>query len=124
MRGSSPELQARARELRRAPTPAERKLWNRLRGWGIGKFRRQHPLDRFILDFYCPAARLCVEVDGGIHDDPDQLARDRARTETLAAMGIRVIRFRNEEVLHDPGAVLRKIEEALAQPVDERPSTR
>ena len=65
MRKSSRELRGRARELRREGTAAEERLWNGLRGWRFAKFRRQHPLGRFILDFYCPAARLCIEVDGG-----------------------------------------------------------
>jgi very-short-patch-repair endonuclease len=116
MRGTSEELQGRARQLRKEMTPAESRLWDALRGWGIGKFRRQHPIERFILDFYCPAARLCVEVDGGIHDDAEQRERDRARGEFLAARSIRVLRFRNEEVLSDTRAVLRRIRTALATP--------
>jgi very-short-patch-repair endonuclease len=111
VRGASPELGARAKELRHAPTRAEDLLWNGLRGWNFATFRRQHPVDRFILDFYCPAARLCVEVDGGVHDE--QKERDEARTEHLAARGIRVIRFRNEEVITDCRAVLRQIKSEL-----------
>jgi very-short-patch-repair endonuclease len=114
MRGVSEELELAARRLRRSMTPAEIRLWNGLRGRRLGKFRRQHPLGQFILDFYCPAARLCVEVDGGVHDHSDQQERDRARTEALAALGIRVVRVRNEEILCDARAVLRRIEQALA----------
>jgi very-short-patch-repair endonuclease len=115
VRGSSPELQARARQLRREMTPAERQLWNGLRGWKLGRSRRQHPLGRFILDFYCPTARLCVEVDGGVHDDPLQADRDVARGTALAALGIRVLRFRNDEVLQHPRTVLRRIEAELTR---------
>jgi len=111
LRGISRELDARARELRRVMTPAEARLWDGLRGWKVAKFRRQHPLERFILDFYCPAARLCVEVDGGVHDVLEE--RDAARTAHLATLGIRVIRFRNEEVLSDCAAVLLRIESEL-----------
>jgi very-short-patch-repair endonuclease len=111
VRGASPEIGARARQLRHAPTKAEDLLWNGLRGWNIGKFRRQHPFERFILDFYCPAAKLCVEVDGDVHDE--QVERDAARTEILNTHGIRVIRFRNEEVLGDMRSVLRRIEAVL-----------
>jgi very-short-patch-repair endonuclease len=114
MRGASRELRAEARRLRREMTEAETRLWNGLRGWRLGKFRRQHPLDRLVLDFYCPAAALCVEVDGPVHDDPDQQDRDRARSEALGARGIRVLRFRNEEILADTAAVLRRIRAELA----------
>jgi very-short-patch-repair endonuclease len=111
VRGTTPELEARARELRHAPTKAEKRLWNYLRGWNLAKFRRQHAVDRFILDFYCASAKLCVEVDGDIHDE--QQERDAARTEFLNARGIHVIRFRNEEVIDDPRSVLRRIEAVL-----------
>ncbi|HLL83788.1 MAG TPA: DUF559 domain-containing protein [Longimicrobium sp.] len=111
LRGTTPELEARARELRRAQTPAEKRLWNYLRGWNLPKFRRQHAVERFVLDFYCASAKLCVEVDGGIHDE--QQERDAARTEFLNARGIHIIRFRNEEVMDDPRAVLRRIEAVL-----------
>ena len=114
MRGASRELQEAARALRREMTEAERALWNGLRGWKLAggvRFRRQHPLDRFILDFYCAPHRLCVEVDGGIHDM--QRERDAARDAALAAMSIRTIRVRNEEVLADLPTVLRRIEREL-----------
>jgi very-short-patch-repair endonuclease len=109
MRGSR-ELQQAAKGLRKEMTSAERQLWNGLRGWKLAKFRRQHPLDRFILDFYCPAHRLCIEVDGSVHDTENQRERDAARDEALAAAGIRTLRIRNEEVLTDIRAVLRRIE--------------
>ncbi|HEX8213720.1 MAG TPA: DUF559 domain-containing protein [Longimicrobium sp.] len=111
VRGTTPELEARARELRRAPTKAEKRLWNYLRGWNLAKFRRQHAVDRFILDFYCASAKLCVEVDGDIHHE--QQERDAVRTEFLNARGIHVVRFRNEEVIDDPRSVLRRIEAVL-----------
>jgi very-short-patch-repair endonuclease len=126
LRGTSKELQERARQLRREMTPAEAALWKELRGWPTARFRRQHPLGRFVLDFYAPSVRLCVEVDGGIHEDSDQRERDEARSEALAAMRIQVIRFRNEEVLSDPAAVLLRIQEAItaastAAPPNPRP---
>ena len=79
------------------------------RRWG--EFRRQHALGRFILDFHCHTARLCVEVDGGIHDL--QPERDAERDACLAAAGIKTLRFRNEEVLGDTRAVLRRIEQEV-----------
>jgi very-short-patch-repair endonuclease len=111
IRGASAELQGRARQLRREMTDAERVLWNGIRGWELGKWRRQHPVGRFILDFYCPAAKLCVEVDGSVHDLQEE--RDAARTAELEAMGVRVIRFRNEAVLKEPRTVLFQIEAAV-----------
>ena len=80
-------------------TPAEKKLWYRINRRQLDgfKFRRQHPFaKRFILDFYCPEAGLAVEVDGGIHDH--QVEHDRARQSELEASGIRVLRFKNEEI--------------------------
>ncbi|HEX8693060.1 MAG TPA: DUF559 domain-containing protein [Longimicrobium sp.] len=115
IRGVSPELREAARGLRKEMTYAERLLWNGIRGWKVGgggaKFRRQHPLGHFILDFYCHAAKLCVEVDGGIHDL--QPERDAERDACLAAAGIKTLRFRNEEVFGDIRAVLRRIEQEV-----------
>jgi very-short-patch-repair endonuclease len=107
-RRNSAELQAAARAMRRQPTMAEDRLWQALRGGELGvRFRRQHPVGHFILDFWCPVARLVVEVDGDVHDT--QAERDAARTEVLESFNCHVIRFRNEEVLHDLSAVLTRI---------------
>lgn len=113
VRKSTVELQKAARGMRREATPAEAKLWEALRGRGVGgfRFRRQHPVGRFVLDFYCPIRKLGVELDGGVHDH--QRERDAEREAVLAAGGYRVIRFRNEEVLTDLPAVLARIEAAL-----------
>jgi very-short-patch-repair endonuclease len=84
--------------MRRVPTPAEAELWKLLRGSTLGvKFRRQHAIGQFVIDFYCAAARLVVEVDGESHDGRDE--DDAARTQYLEAHGLRVLRFSNEEVL-------------------------
>src|SRR5947208_2916312 len=101
VRGTTRELEQRARELRGAMTPAERALWQALRGpeFRHNRFRRQHPVGGFILDFYCPAARLVVEVDGGIHHTDEQRERDALRTDELAQYGYLVLRFENEAVL-------------------------
>ncbi len=105
-------IQQRAKELRQQMTPAEEKLWQRLRAHRLGglKFRRQHPLGPFIADFYCAERRLVVELDGGIH--AQRVGHDQARTEKFEAYGYRVIRFRNAEVEQDIEAVLAKIVEA------------
>ncbi|HEX6372356.1 MAG TPA: endonuclease domain-containing protein, partial [Longimicrobium sp.] len=102
-----------AKAHRQEPTTAERVLWSALRRQQLGglPFRRQHPVDRFILDFYCPRKKLCVELDGTSHDGREIM--DEARTEALATFNIRVIRFRNEEVLSDLPSVLQRIKASL-----------
>jgi very-short-patch-repair endonuclease len=99
-----------ARRLRRDATDAERRLWWCLRESLPGfKFRRQHPVGDWILDFYCPAARLAIEVDGGGHADPDVRRRDELRTSDLARRGIRVLRFWNTDVHENLDGVLEQI---------------
>jgi len=85
----------RAREMRKAMTEPEVMLWNRLRGRGTDKptFRRQHPFGGVILDFYCPAARLAVEVDGATHWEEEARAKDEARDRWLTGQGIEVLRI-------------------------------
>jgi len=87
-----------ARELRRQMTDAERKLWQRLRGRRLGgtKWRRQHPQDQYILDFYCHALRLAVELDGPGHRAERHRARDARRDAWLQSKRIRVVRVSNE----------------------------
>jgi len=90
----------RARALRRRLSPPEARLWVRLRRRQLRglKFRRQHPIGPYILDFYCPEARLAVEVDGQSHDHPDRIAHDRRRTAWLREQSIRVMRLAAESV--------------------------
>jgi very-short-patch-repair endonuclease len=101
----------RARRLRRQQTDAERCLWHRLRARRLGghKFRRQHTLDEYIVDFYCDDARLVIEVDGGGHNEPHQKGYDQQRTLTLEELGLRVLRFWNDEVLLHTEQVLEVI---------------
>src|SRR5258706_833886 len=89
-----------ARQLRLNPTPAERHAWAVLRGRGVLglKFRRQHVLHGFIVDFYCAAERLVLEVEGDIHDATDRQGFDAARAAFLEAAGYRVVRIRNRDV--------------------------
>jgi very-short-patch-repair endonuclease len=101
-----------ARALRRPLTPAEQVLWSALRGKQLGvRARVQHVIRGWIVDFYLPAARLVVEVDGDVHDL--QIAEDERRTEALRAEGLTVLRARNEEVFDDLPGVLRRIEQAI-----------
>ena len=94
-----PPLLQRARELRHPQTPAEATLWHALRNRNINyKFRRQHPIDQFLIDFYCAQAKLCVELDGGSHFEASQEDYDAGRTAFLQGLGYKVIRFTNNDI--------------------------
>jgi very-short-patch-repair endonuclease len=99
------------------PTPAEAALWELLRRRQVSgaKFRRQHPLLGYVLDFYCPALKLAIELDGQIHDGGLELARDASRDRALAAYGATVLRFSNLKVLNTPDEVLAIIAAAVAR---------
>ncbi len=101
----------RARALRRDMTDSEWRIWSELRKRQIGghRFRRQHPIGNFILDFVCLDRRLVVEVDGGHHSEPEQLVRDRARDHWLASQGYKVVRVDNQEVFDNLDGVLQTI---------------
>ena len=89
----------RAKRLRRTLTPPEARLWVALRQKPDGlKFRRQHPIGRYVLDFYCDAAKLAVEVDGAAHDIVDIAVRDRRRDAWLDESGIMTLRFAAIEI--------------------------
>jgi very-short-patch-repair endonuclease len=107
------DLKARSRQLRHDPTPAERKLWFEFLSTHLRKFTRQKPLGRYIADFYCSGARLVIELDGDSHFDNRGERYDEGRTADLAALGIRVIRFSNLEVLQQFEAVCLRIDQAL-----------
>lgn len=110
-----PRNYRRARTLRRDATEAEKRLWRLLRSRQFAdlKFRRQHPLGPFVLDFYCAKARLAIELDGGQHNEPTGIAADARRTQWLQAQGVSVLRFWNNDVLADPEGVLSLIAQAL-----------
>ncbi len=110
----APFTKTNARSLRSNQTAAEAQLWFYLRKHATGfKFRRQHPVGPYIVDFYCATAHLVIEVDGGQHFEPDGLQKDAARTRDIQARGLKVIRFTNTEVLHETDSVLSVILEAL-----------
>ncbi|NEQ39942.1 MAG: endonuclease domain-containing protein [Okeania sp. SIO3I5] len=95
----NPELVERAKEMRKNPTPAERKLWQEyLREFPL-KMWRQKPIDNFIVDFYCPKLKLAIEVDGESHFTEEGIAYDRHRTQILEGYDLQVIRFTNDEVM-------------------------
>ena len=114
--GASPEIFRRAEELRKKMTISEGILWDELKGKKVNglKFRRQHPLNNFIADFYCHQKRLVIELDGSVHDGIDQNDYDLGRTEELNKFGIKVIRFRNEQVIRNVKEVLDKIKRVLS----------
>jgi very-short-patch-repair endonuclease len=103
------KLKPIAREMRKEPTQAERMLWQRLRRNQMAglPFRQQFPIDRFIVDFYCPAKRLAIEIDGPIHQYSQ--AEDTIRKEYIESMGIKVIRFSNQEIFTKISNVLETI---------------
>ena len=105
-----------AKQLRSTMTEAEERLWSYLSGKKLDgfKFRRQHPLHAFIIDFYCHEARLSIELDGEYHFTPEQTAHDRERTKIIEGLGVRELRFTNAQVYLDIEGVLQKIREQLA----------
>lgn len=109
------ELNERATEMRDKMTEAETLLWNILCGKKFEgyKFRRQHIIDQFIVDFVCLRQNLIIEVDGKFHYEKEQVEKDKIRTEILETYGFKVIRFENKEVLGNTEKVLEKISEEL-----------
>jgi very-short-patch-repair endonuclease len=119
------ELKDRRRELRNNLTPAEATLWillqrKRLEG---RKFRRQHSVGYYILDFYCPAEKLAIELDGQPHFEEAQIKYDEKRTQYLNSLGITVVRFENEEVFRSPEGVLAEIKKYFNHPSSARGRT-
>jgi very-short-patch-repair endonuclease len=113
--GASPELLRIASVLRFSMTKAERLLWEKLRNRQLMgfKFRRQHPLNEIIVDFYCHEAKISIEVDGGVHYTQYQQERDKERTLILNRFGIKEFRFSNWQVENKIDFVLGKINDHL-----------
>ena len=107
------KLKPNARRMRREPTPEEALLSERLRKGKLGrfKFRRQHPIDRYLADFCCPQRWLVIEVDGRIHEEQGE--EDAVRQDSIERMGYRVVRFSNEDVIRNTLGVMRRIWEEL-----------
>src|SRR5918911_22959 len=109
---SNPKIKHRAIQLRKVSTPAERKLWWRIRNDQLGvTFRRQHALGNYIPDFCSPKAKLIIEMDGSQH--LNQQEYDEERTKYLESIGYKVIRFWNNAVMNDIESVIRAIMQAL-----------
>ena len=105
----------RRKELRNNQTKAEIILWEKLRRRQIGgyKFRRQYGIDEYIVDFYCAELKLIVEVDGGYHDEKEIQSYDMKRDGYLTSLGLKIIRFKNEEVLNSCDEVVEKLKKEL-----------
>ena len=105
------EIRERARSMRQIPTLAEDMLWQRIRKKQVQgfRFRRQHAIARFIVDFYCFEASLVIEIDGGIHDEPGQAEYDEERQQYLESLDLRVLRFTNAQVINDGDTVVQNI---------------
>jgi very-short-patch-repair endonuclease len=108
-------FRTKARSLRASQTSAEAKLWQALRNRRLArwKFRRQHPIDRYVVDFVTLDGKLIVEVDGVTHSTPSEIKRDQARTEVLEACGFLVVRVSNTDVYENLEGVLEMIETSL-----------
>jgi very-short-patch-repair endonuclease len=106
-------LTFRAQRLRRDSTPAERKLWYEFLRMLPEKFTRQKPLGDYIADFYCSAARVAIELDGDSHFVADGERYDSVRTQRLASLGVRVVRFTNREVIEEFEGVCLGIRQVL-----------
>ena len=105
------ELKEFARELRKNMTDAERLIWSKLRSKQIKRhqFYRQKILGNYIVDFFCPAAQLVIEIDGGQHCTPEGIKKDRLRDEYLGSLGLTVLRFHDSDVLKNIEGVLARI---------------
>jgi very-short-patch-repair endonuclease len=113
--GAKPELFRLAKVMRNNPTNAEKVLWKflkKFRSEGF-VFRRQHPIDIFIADFYCPKIKLVVEVDGEVHFNDQMHEHDDGRTGELERFGIKVIRFTNEQVIKDQDIIIKQIRDYI-----------
>ena len=106
---------SRARTLRKNATPEENLLWYRFLRRHPARFRRQHPIGPYILDFFCPGCRIAVELDGGGHYEPEQAEHDRRRDQWLSEQSIFVLRFTNTEIKEQFAAVCETIQRKVAE---------
>ena len=105
------------RGLRQKATPAERRFWTLSRDRRLAgiKFRRQHSIGAYVVDFYCHAASVAVELDGSVHDDPMRALYDTERQRVIEGSGVRVLRFSNEDVFEQPEYVVAVVVEAVRE---------
>lgn len=105
------EIYTRARELRKKTTPQEQKLWNILRKKNFHglKFTRQFPIGNYIVDFACRSKKIVIEIDGGQHNEENNIKYDKTRTKYLNSKGYKVIRFWNNEIDQNLDGVYEKL---------------
>ena len=109
------DLNLKARDLRKNMTPQERKLWNIIRNkhfYGY-RFRRQFPIERYIVDFICREKRVIIELDGGQHNQPEDVQYDNERTAFLTSEGYQVVRFWNNDIDKNLQGVYKKLQEII-----------
>ena len=116
-KGAPSDSFSKAQFLRRNETKAEKLLWEKLRNNQLEglKFRRQHPVNIYIADFYCHKFKLIIELDGDYHNQEEQKQKDEVRTEVLRLNDLNIIRFKNEEVEQDINQVLTTIKNKIEQ---------
>ena len=116
-KGAPSDSFSKAQFLRRNETKAEKLLWEKLRNNQLEglKFRRQHPVNIYIADFYCHKFKLIIELDGDYHNQEEQKQKDEVRTEVLRLNDLKIIRFKNEEVEQDINQVLTTIKNKIEQ---------
>ena len=108
-------LNLKARDLRKNMTPQERKLWNILRNrqfYGY-RFRRQYPIERYIVDFICREKKIIIELDGGQHNQPNDIQYDAVRNAFLTAKGYQVVRFWNNDIDKNLHGIYKKLQEVF-----------
>jgi very-short-patch-repair endonuclease len=112
------KLKILARDLRKSATDAERRLWSKIRGKQLKEYQfyRQKNIGDYIVDFYCPAAKLIVEIDGGQHYSEANIVKDEARDKFLSDLGFRVLRFSNSDVFKNFEGVVTDIYNHLGNP--------
>ena len=114
--GAPGQIFDRAQSLRANETKAEKLLWERLSRNQLGyKFRRQHPILTYVVDFYCHAKKLVIELDGSVHEPAEQRFNDMTRTDALTQYGLKIMRFKNEEVFSNLDQVVITIESELGK---------
>jgi cyclase len=108
--GATPIIFERAKELRNQETMAEKLLWRELSNKQLGvKFRRQHPIYQYIVDFYCHELKMVIEVDGLIHLEDDIIEKDKLREQQLHSLDLIVIRFTNDEIFQNLKDVIERL---------------
>jgi len=121
--GAKPSLFKLAKELRKTQTEAEKILWSKLNKNQISglQFRRQHPIDKFITDFFCPKIKLAIEIDGSIHDIPEYHIHDLGRSDIIKDFGITIVRFTNEQIINEIDYTVNQIEKISEKLINELP---